>query len=117
MPVSKTSGACCAAVVSGIVFTIGDREDYSESRGHYFTPLEDHLPGPLVNTLEGLRSVLATPLDELRRTWGPALEASQAVHHRYVDDHSAERIVATVTSQWRRPSDPVEDRAVPEEQL
>ncbi len=87
-----------------IVFTIGDRDEYAASRGHYFTPLEDHLPGPLVDTLEGLRSVLATPFDDLVRTWAPSLANSQAYHHRHVDDRSAERIVGTVTSRWRRTS-------------
>jgi hypothetical protein len=80
--------------------------------------LEDHLPGPRVDSLEGLRSLLATPFDDLVRSWGPALAESRNLHHRYVDDHSAERIVATVTSQWRRTSaDPVEDRGLPAEQL
>ncbi len=87
-----------------IVFTIGDRDEYSASRGHYFTPLEDHLPGPLVDTLEGLRALLATPFDDLARTWAPSLAASQALHHKYVDDRSAERIVTTVTSRWRTTS-------------
>ena len=84
-----------------VVFTIGDREDYSESRGHYFTPLEEYLPGPAVDTLEGLASVLSTSYEELVRTWAEPLASSQAFHHRFVDDRSAERIVKTVSATWR----------------
>ncbi len=99
-----------------IVFTIGDRDEYSAGRGHYFTPLEDHLPGPLVDTLEGLRSVLATPFDDLVRTWAPSLAASQAIHHKYVDDRSAERIVRSVTSCREARSRSGEDRPPAAEQ-
>jgi CDP-glycerol glycerophosphotransferase (TagB/SpsB family) len=101
-----------------IIYTIGDREDYAESRGHYFTPLEEHLPGPLVDTLEGLRGVLATPFDDLRRTWAPSLKSSQAFHHEYVDDRSAERIVAYVTPRWRqRSSGSLDDRRLTAQRL
>ncbi len=84
-----------------IIFTIGDQEDYSESRGHYFTPLEDHLPGPLVDTVGGLESVISAPVEDLLRTWAPALASSQALHHRFVDDRSAERIARRVSASWR----------------
>ena len=92
-----------------VVFTIGDRDDYSESRGHYFTPLEEYLPGPVVDTLDGLHSVIRTPLDDLARTWGPSLASSQALHHRYVDDRSAERIVRVVSSHLRGTSSETAD--------
>jgi CDP-glycerol glycerophosphotransferase (TagB/SpsB family) len=82
-----------------IVFTIADREDYSASRGHYFTPLEDHLPGPIVETLDDLRAVLTRPVDDLLRTWGPALASSRDVHHRFADGRSSERVVDAVSSR------------------
>jgi len=85
-----------------IVFTIGDQAEYSESRGHYFTPLEDYLPGPFVETLDGLEAVISTPIDDLLETWGPALASSRAFHHRYADGHSAERIVRTVAARCAR---------------
>jgi CDP-glycerol glycerophosphotransferase (TagB/SpsB family) len=85
-----------------MVFTIGDWEEYATGRGHYFTPLEEHLPGPRVDTLEALGSALATPFDDLVRTWAPRVAESRRLHHRYVDNHSAERIVKTATSCWQR---------------
>ena len=85
-----------------IVFTIGDRDEYSESRGYYFTPLEEYLPGPMVETLEGLKAVLSTPVDDLLETWGSCLASSRALHHRFVDGQSSERIVRSICTRYPR---------------
>ena len=75
-----------------IVFTIADLEAYSGSRGHYFTPLEEYLPGPVATSLSGL-SALLEKLDELDRSWAPSRADALALHHTHVDAGSAQRAV------------------------
>ena len=75
-----------------VIFTIADLEDYSRTRGHYFTPLERYLPGPVATTLSDLYSLLKD-LDGLDRQWAPSRAQALALHHTHVDADSAQRAV------------------------
>jgi CDP-glycerol glycerophosphotransferase (TagB/SpsB family) len=79
-----------------MVFSIADLDAYAATRGHYFTPLVEHLPGPFATDL----GMLGTTLDGLLHDPGAAAHWSAVrarllpLHHRWVDDGSAERVVA-----------------------
>ncbi len=79
-----------------IVFSIADLDSYADGRGHYFAPLEEHLPGPLVTDLESLGTTLGQVLNdhETAARWAAVRARLRPVHHRWLDDGSAERVAA-----------------------
>jgi CDP-glycerol glycerophosphotransferase (TagB/SpsB family) len=81
-----------------LIFSIADLETYAASRGHYFQPLADHLPGPLVTDLTELGNCLQETLTEpdAAERWAGVRARLLAVHHRWVDDGSAARVASLV---------------------
>jgi CDP-glycerol glycerophosphotransferase (TagB/SpsB family) len=77
-----------------MVFSIADMDSYASSRGHYFAPLEQHLPGPVAPDLESLEAALAELLDgtEAARHWAEVRSRLRPVHHRWLDGRSARRV-------------------------
>jgi CDP-glycerol glycerophosphotransferase (TagB/SpsB family) len=78
-----------------ILFTISDLDAYSESRGFYFSNLEEVLPGPVVTDMAQLRSALESVLGDDDR-WTAEREAALAMHHSNVDANSADRVADLV---------------------
>jgi CDP-glycerol glycerophosphotransferase (TagB/SpsB family) len=78
-----------------IVFSIADLAEYSLTRGHYFQPLAEHLPGPLVTDLASLEACV---LDSLAGSgdWGERRRELRPVHHAHVDARSAVRVADLV---------------------
>lgn len=81
-----------------VVFTIADLEEYAGSRGHYFAPLERHLPGPVVTDLAALRDALDATLagDD---PWRARRTELVDVHHAHRDAGSAQRVADLVVSR------------------
>jgi CDP-glycerol glycerophosphotransferase (TagB/SpsB family) len=77
-----------------MVFALADLASYAESRGHYFTPLAEHLPGPIVTDLATLGPALAEALEG--DPWAARRRALRGVHHTHLDDGSAARVAALV---------------------
>lgn len=77
-----------------MVFALADLASYAESRGHYFTPLAEHLPGPIVTDLATLAPALADALEG--DPWAGRRRALRGVHHTHLDDRSAARVAALV---------------------
>lgn len=77
-----------------MVFSIADMDSYAASRGHYFVPLAEHLPGPVAPDLDTLEAALAQLLDETEaaRHWAEVRSRLRPVHHRFLDDRSALRV-------------------------
>ncbi len=77
-----------------MVFALADLASYAESRGHYFTPLAEHLPGPVVTDLEELGPALVEALEQ--DPWADRRRALRGEHHTHLDDHSAARVARLV---------------------
>ena len=77
-----------------IVFAIADAEEYAASRGHYFAPLESHLPGPLATDLGELETALREAL--AGDPWQERRRDLRAEHHSHEDADSADRVVALI---------------------
>lgn len=78
-----------------IVFAMADIDEYSSSRGFYFDPLTDILPGPLVKTGRDLVSAV----EDLLRSEDVFAEKRRQVRedfHTYVDCGSSERLLKAV---------------------
>jgi CDP-glycerol glycerophosphotransferase (TagB/SpsB family) len=77
-----------------VVFSIADMEQYAATRGHYFTPLAEHLPGPVAEDLAQLGVHLGQALHE--DPWAARRGELRSVHHTHLDGHSAERVADLV---------------------
>jgi CDP-glycerol glycerophosphotransferase (TagB/SpsB family) len=77
-----------------LVFTIGDLERYADTRGHYFVPLADHLPGPIATDLASLEAHLADALGT--DPWAERRRELRWLHHTHLDGDSADRVAALV---------------------
>jgi CDP-glycerol glycerophosphotransferase (TagB/SpsB family) len=77
-----------------MVFSIADMDSYAASRGHYFVPLEEHLPGPVAPDLDSVESALAELLHvtEPARHWAEVRSRLLPLHHAWLDDRSARRV-------------------------
>jgi CDP-glycerol glycerophosphotransferase len=84
-----------------MVFTLADLDEYAASRGTYFTPLPDHLPGPVAAELGGLATHLAEALAS--DPWAQRRSLLRADHHTQADAGSAERVAALVTQLIGQP--------------
>jgi CDP-glycerol glycerophosphotransferase len=81
-----------------IIFAISDLAEYSETRGHYFEPLEAHLPGPMATDgveLEGCLRELLGPRDP----WGERRLAALRVHHAHADGNAARRLARLLSQR------------------
>jgi CDP-glycerol glycerophosphotransferase (TagB/SpsB family) len=78
-----------------VVFSIADLAEYSRTRGHYFQPLAEHLPGPVVTDLPGLEECLLESLAG-SPVWSRRRSELRPVHHAHVDDLSAARVAELV---------------------
>jgi CDP-glycerol glycerophosphotransferase (TagB/SpsB family) len=78
-----------------IVFSIADLTEYSRTRGHYFQPLAQHLPGPLVTDIPGLEACLRESLAGSPE-WSRRRRELRSVHHAHVDALSAARVASLV---------------------
>ena len=77
-----------------MVFAIADLASYAQTRGFYFTPLEEHLPGRLVESLGELREAVSA---EMTVDSGSAVRrAATTLHHVHTDAASARRVIDTV---------------------
>jgi CDP-glycerol glycerophosphotransferase (TagB/SpsB family) len=83
-----------------MVFALADLTSYAESRGHYFTPLADHLPGPVVTDLGELGPALVEALEH--DSWAARRGALRGEHHTHLDDGSAARVAGLVQERIRR---------------
>ena len=81
-----------------IVFTIADLDAYAASRGHYFTPLVDFLPGPVAGTMSELYAQLSD-LAAVTSDWRASRDAALTLHHEHVDARSSERAVRLVAAR------------------
>jgi CDP-glycerol glycerophosphotransferase (TagB/SpsB family) len=79
-----------------MVFSIADLDAYATTRGHYFAPLEEHLPGPVVSDLGALGATLSQVMHDAETVarWAATRAGLRPVHHRWLDDGSAERVAA-----------------------
>jgi CDP-glycerol glycerophosphotransferase (TagB/SpsB family) len=73
-----------------MIFILADLAEYKSSRGVYFDHLEELLPGPIVSSATSLVAALADA--PTNASWKERRDASQPVHHQYVDDGSALRV-------------------------
>jgi CDP-glycerol glycerophosphotransferase (TagB/SpsB family) len=80
-----------------MVFALADLTSYADSRGHYFTPLADHLPGPVVTDLAELGPALAEALEH--DAWAARRRDLSAVHHTHLDAGSAARVAGLVQAR------------------
>jgi CDP-glycerol glycerophosphotransferase (TagB/SpsB family) len=80
-----------------ILFAIADLAEYSATRGHYFEPLPDWLPGPVVSDRSGLDAALERLLTDDR--WSPDRKRALKVHHAHADGKSAKR-AASIVCKW-----------------
>lgn len=78
-----------------VVFAVSDLEQYRDSRGFYFDPIEDLFPGPLVTRFDQLEEVLGRILagDD---AWVDRRRRALELHHAHVDGASADRVAALV---------------------
>lgn len=81
-----------------VVFAISDLEEYSETRGFYFSDVQELLPGPLVESFDDLAAVLAPMLDG-DDPWAERRREALDAHHCNVDDRSAERVADLVVRE------------------
>lgn len=81
-----------------VLFAISDLEQYRQTRGFYFSSIEDLLPGPLVTDLAGLEDALGTLLggDD---PWVGDRRAALDLHHTHQDAGSADRVARLVVGQ------------------
>ena len=89
-----------------LVFSIADLAAYSSTRGHYFTPLEDALPGPVVSSVNDLFLALKGSFldDEDQARWRARRAESTPIHHRFIDSSSSERVAAEIEAKSVRRS-------------
>lgn len=80
-----------------IIFAAADIAEYRANRGYYFEPLEEHLPGAVVETMSDLATALREALEGQDSQAHRRAEAIRT-HHRYVDDRSAGRVLDRVSS-------------------
>jgi CDP-glycerol glycerophosphotransferase len=80
-----------------MVFTLADLDEYAASRGTYFTPLPDHLPGPVAVDLGALATHLTQALDG--DPWAQRRRQLRADHHTRTDAGSAGRLVEGVITR------------------
>lgn len=78
-----------------IVFAISDLEEYERTRGYYYSPLRDALPGPVVGDLETLRAELGKALSG-SNGWEVHRHQALSRHHLNADASSAERVAQLV---------------------
>jgi CDP-glycerol glycerophosphotransferase (TagB/SpsB family) len=77
-----------------IVFAVADLAIYARTRGFYFSPIEDYLPGRVVSTLDGLRVAVSEELSE--DSGRQARKDAAALHHVHSDAASASRLLAAI---------------------
>jgi CDP-glycerol glycerophosphotransferase (TagB/SpsB family) len=80
-----------------VVFSIADLQQYADTRGHYFVPLADHLPGPVAADLVQLGSQLAEALDT--DPWADRRRELRGRHHTHLDARSSARVAALIREQ------------------
>ena len=83
-----------------MVFAIADSTSYAESRGHYFTPLAAHLPGPVAADLAELEPALASAL--AHDPWAARRRELRREHHTHLDAGSAARLADLVHERLAR---------------
>lgn len=81
-----------------ISMILSDMEEYKESRGFLFEPLEEYLPGPIIGSLEDLLFYFEH-LDEINGQWAEKRKEITRIMHKYCDKYSAQRVAEVI---WGR---------------
>jgi len=74
-----------------IVFWVKDYNEYSQQRGFLFDPVEEWMPGPIVENVKDLHSTLVNAEYEKEQYTTQRLEVRNRVH-RYQDFNASERV-------------------------
>lgn len=78
-----------------IAMVLSDMEEYKQGRGFLFEPLEDYLPGPIVNNLGQLISYVEH-LDEVNEQWRCRRKKLINIMHQYCDGLSSQRVTEVI---------------------
>ncbi len=74
-----------------IVMVLADKEEYKESRGFVFDPVENYFPGPIISDFKAFISYFNNP--ELEENgWKERRQSLTKTFHKYLDGRSCERV-------------------------
>lgn len=74
-----------------IVMVLSDKEEYKESRGFVFDPVEDYFPGPIISDLDEFLLYFKNP-DSVESEWKEKRQSLAKKFHKYIDGRSCERV-------------------------
>ncbi len=81
-----------------VIFAISDLDQYRETRGFYFSSIEELLPGPLVACLEDLEAAFVA-FAAGEDHWRDRRRAALDLHHTHQDAASADRVARLVVDR------------------
>lgn len=74
-----------------IAMVLSDQQEYKDSRGFVFDPVEDYFPGPIINDCESLIEYFRSS-DTIDQHWKDKRQSLTRLFHKYIDDRSCERV-------------------------
>ena len=74
-----------------IAMVLSDQEEYKNTRGFVFDPVEDYFPGPIINDFSGLLEYFQNR-EIIDNKWKEKREQLKDLFHKYSDDKSCERV-------------------------
>lgn len=74
-----------------IVMVLSDKQEYQESRGFVFSPIEDYFPGPVITNLKDLLAYISNP-DQTDIKWEEKRTRLTDFFHKYKDGDSSKRV-------------------------
>ncbi len=74
-----------------VVMVLSDKEEYKDSRGFVFDPVEDYFAGPMINDYETLIDYFLNFRD-IDKNWQEKRHNLSKEFHKYIDGNSCERV-------------------------
>ena len=74
-----------------IVMVLSDKEEYQGSRGFVFEPIEEYMPGPIINDFDSLVNYFNN-YEVIDNEWNEKRRQLITIFHKYRDNKSCERV-------------------------